>query len=206
MFYWLEITGTVVFAISGVMAAAEKRLDIFGALVIAFVTALGGGTIRDLLLNKYPIFWMDQSLYLWLILGSTIAVFFFVRNLQPVYHYFLIPDAVGLGLFTLIGIQKAELLGAVPSVCVIMGVITAAGGGIIRDLLLGTTPAIFHNREIYATACFLGAGVYFSLQKTDLSPEWISLLTIGAITLIRLASLYFGWRMPRLKKVTRDSG
>ncbi|MBN8705687.1 MAG: trimeric intracellular cation channel family protein [Bacteroidetes bacterium] len=200
---WLDYTGVIVFAIAGVFAAAERKMDAFGALVIAYVTCLGGGTIRDVLINKYPIFWMQELTYLWLILATSLITFFLIRDVKKILPYLMIPDAVGLGIYTLIGLQKAAAMGFPPEICVIMGVITAVGGGMIRDILCNQPPLIFHNQEIYATACLIGAGLYFLLLRFDWNNQVISIITVLTIFTIRMVSIRMNVKMPR---VTTDKG
>lgn len=200
---WFDYTGVVVFAIAGVFSAAERRMDAFGALVLAYVTCLGGGTIRDVLLNQYPIFWMKDLSYLWIILITSLITFFLIRDVKKILPYLFIPDAVGLGIYTLIGIQKSAALGLPPEICVIMGVITAVGGGMIRDVLSNQPPLIFHNQEIYATACLAGGGLFFLLHRVGWNDQVIHISTVAFIFMIRLVSIRMNLKMPR---VTADKG
>lgn len=194
----LDLIGVFFFAISGVLTAATRKMDLFGATVIAFVTCLGGGTIRDTLLNQYPIFWMENPNYLIIIISTSLLTFFTLKNIQNFTRFFLIPDALGLGVFTLIGLQKAISLGATPMVAILMAMITATGGGLIRDILCNRVPVIFRNQEIYATACLLGAGLYFILLEFSVPIEIIMPVTALSVAAIRIASFKFGLKMPKV--------
>lgn len=158
----LDFIGVFVFAISGVLAAINKKLDLFGVFVIAFVTALGGGTLRDVLIGKTPVGWMEDLNYVYIIfLGNGIALLF--RNyLNKLRISLFLFDTIGLGVFTLIGLQKGLDYGLHPVICIAIGTMTASFGGLIRDILCNEIPLLLNGGTIYATICILG-GILFLL-------------------------------------------
>lgn len=191
----IDILGTITFAISGVFAAMQKRLDIFGILVIAFITALGGGTIRDMMIGDLPVAWIRDIRYPLVITASTVAAIAFNRFLRNWQNTLLVFDALGLGLFTIIGLQKGIAFNLHPAICIALGTITGCFGGIIRDVVLRNIPLIFH-KEIYATACIVGGCAYFLLQLTSIDKGWIEVICISIIFLIRILSVWLQLRLP----------
>lgn len=157
--------GVAVFAASGAMAAGRKNLDVFGVVVISVVTALGGGTIRDLLLDRNPVFWIGDPLYLLVASLAGLLTVLYVRYHPMPYTLLLYADGLGLALFTISGTRIAESAGVAPGVCVLMGCITGVAGGVIRDVLTNEVPLLLHDREIYATASIAGATVYLLLVR-----------------------------------------
>ena len=203
---WLDFIGTMVFAISGVLTAAEKKLDLFGASVIGVVTAVGGGTTRDLLLGITPVTWLSSPIYMYVIIAGVIIAILFRRILATLRRTLFLFDTIGIAVFTVIGLEKALNLGVHPAAAVVMGMTTAVVGGVIRDTLNNDLPLIFH-REIYATACITGALVYLLLRWLGLEPALIQLITVVVIISIRLLSIYFNWSMPILSMPERkDEG
>ncbi len=202
--YVLDILGTFTFAVSGAIIAARKQFDIFGALVIAFVTAVGGGTLRDMILGRSslagyePIFWMQDITYFWAILAAVVVTLLFFRFMDRFRHVLLTFDAVGIGVFTIIGIGKAEALGIQPVFCVMMGVMTAVMGGMLRDVICQTSPIVL-RKEIYATACIAGGVVYYLLEGV-LVHDLRVLVTIGFIIVVRLFSVYRGLALPLMSR------
>lgn len=194
---WLDFIGTMVFAMSGVLTAAEKRLDLFGAMIIGVVTAVGGGTTRDLLLGITPVTWLSTPWYLFVILAGVFIAVIFRNTLASLRRTLFIFDTIGIGVFTVIGLEKALNLGVHPAVAVVMGMTTAVVGGVIRDTLTNDVPLIFH-REIYATACILGAMFYLLLVWLGVDSSLNQLLTVAVIISIRLLSIYFNWSIPIL--------
>ncbi len=164
LIYVLDMFGTAVFAASGVLLAGRLRMDPFGIVVLASVTAIGGGTIRDMALGATPVFWITDTAYLWVIFITCLIAMLAIRKPKQMPWYFLpVADAIGLAVFVAIGVEKALRFGASPMVAVIMGVMTGCGGGgVIRDILAREIPMILRT-EVYATACILG-GVSFILQ------------------------------------------
>ncbi|MCC5932244.1 MAG: trimeric intracellular cation channel family protein [Cyclobacteriaceae bacterium] len=196
----LDFTGVLVFAISGIRLAAKKKFDLFGAAVIGFATALGGGTLRDVLLDIHPIFWMRDLRYIYLILLAVPLTFIFRQYLVKFKTPFFLYDTIGLALYTMIGLQKALAAGYGPTVAIMMGMITAVAGGVTRDVLLNEVPLIF-RKEIYATACLAGASLYFLLEHYNVPQVWsISITTIVIIT-IRLLSIKYKLGLPVIKVI-----
>lgn len=192
----IEVLGTISFAMSGSFAAMQKRLDPFGVLIIAFVTSVGGGTVRDLLLNL-PVFWMHDLWMCSLIFVTSVFSMIFKsleKNFQVTLFLF---DSFGLGLFTIIGIQKGMNAELHPIICITLGTITGCFGGIIRDILLNRIPLIF-RKEIYATTCIIGGSVFILLSKyTSLSYGFIQIFTILLIVIIRTLAVKYHWRIPK---------
>ncbi len=192
----IEILGTISFAMSGSFAAMQKRLDPFGVLIIAFITSVGGGTIRDLLLDV-PVFWMhDLRMCILIMVTSVITMIFKLieKNFQVTLFIF---DSFGLGLFTIIGVSKGMNSDLHPLICLILGTITGVFGGILRDILLNRIPLIF-RKEIYATACIVGGVVYMGLYAfTDLTNTFIQIITIILIVAIRTLAVKYHWQIPK---------
>ncbi|WP_373073441.1 trimeric intracellular cation channel family protein [Zeaxanthinibacter enoshimensis] len=201
MFYLtIDILGTIAFAISGVLVAMDKRLDLFGVFIIAFVTAVGGGTLRDLLIGYTPVLWMRQPIYLVTIAGSVVFAIIFRSKLKYLTKSLFFFDAVGIGLYTLVGIEKGIAAGLIPIMCLALGTITACFGGVIRDILCNDIPVIFRRKEIYATACILGGGSYF-LWRFFLKEEYAYLAGILLVISIRLLAVRFNITLPSVYKV-----
>jgi len=189
MLYILDLIGTLVFAISGSMAASSKKLDLFGAAFIAFVTAVGGGTVRDLLLGTTPVGWMQDTMYIYVILSGVGIMFLFkewVRKLRKTLFLF---DTIGIGVFTILGLSKALMLEVPAPIAVMMGMFSAVLGGVIRDMLINEIPLIF-RKEIYAMACVAGGTAFVFLQDV-LSFEWNVVATISLIIAIRIVVIKF---------------
>lgn len=199
---FLDYIGTAVFAISGVLTASEKRLDLFGAMFIGIVTAIGGGTTRDLLLGIQPVTWLQTSSYVWVILVSLLIAVLFRRFLAQIRRTLFLFDTIGISVFTVIGVEKALSLNLSPVVAIIMGVTTAVVGGVMRDTLTNEVPLIFH-REIYATACIGGAIVYVVMRWVGIDPALNQFFTVVAIFSIRLLSIRYNWSMPILSMPKR---
>lgn len=204
LLYLLDIIGTFTFAVSGAIIAARKQFDIFGALVIAFVTAVGGGTLRDMILGRTSaagyeaIFWMQDIVYFWAIVSAVLITLFFFRFMDRFRHVLLTFDAVGIGVFTIIGIGKAEAFGIQPVFCVMMGVVTAVMGGLLRDVICQTSPIVL-RKEIYATACIAGGIVYYLLEGV-LVHDIRVVVTIGFIIIVRLVSVHRGLALPLMSR------
>lgn len=193
----IEILGTVAFTISGAFSAMQKRLDWFGVLSIAFVTAIGGGTIRDVLIGNTPVSWMrDMTLPTTILITGLITIWFkrYVKNFKITLFLF---DTLGLGLFTVIGIQKGLALGLNPAICVALGTITGCFGGVMRDMLLNHIPVLF-RKEVYATACIIGGTVY-CLSLMVLDPYVAQSIAIVLICTIRILAVKYNWQLPPVK-------
>ena len=191
----IDIIGIAAFSIAGTFAAMEKKLDYFGIFIIAFVTALGGGTLRDILIGEVPVKWMyDVSQGLTVVISTTGALLFtnLIKNFNKILLLF---DSLGLAFFTVVGIQKGVSLGLHPVICVALGTITACFGGVIRDIALNNIPLIFH-KEIYATACIFGGILYFLLRAAGLSSVPLEAICIPSIILLRLLAIRYKWQLP----------
>lgn len=197
VFTLIDILGTAAFSISGVFAAMEKKLDIFGILIIAFITAIGGGTIRDIMMGDFPVTWMRTSNYSIVIFVSAVVAMMFYRMIKDYGKILTLFDSIGLGFFTVLGIHKGIDFGFSIGLCIAIGTITACFGGLVRDIVLNQIPHIFH-KEIYATACIAGGLLYFLLRKTTLSDTALDAICISFIVLVRLIAVRNNWSLPRI--------
>jgi len=194
---FVDYAGTFAFAISGIRLASSKKFDWFGAYVIGFVTAIGGGTLRDLLLNVTP-FWMIQPSYLIITGMALITVISFGKHLIKLNNTFFIFDAIGLGLFVVVGIEKSIEVGFPFWVTIIMGMITGSVGGILRDILINEVPLIL-RKDIYALACVLGGFVYYICTKLHAPIELTQILSAGSVILMRLLAVKYHLSLPVVK-------
>ncbi|MTG97158.1 MULTISPECIES: trimeric intracellular cation channel family protein [Myroides] len=191
----LDLLGTLAFAISGALAGRERRLDLFGMTILAFATAIGGGTIRDMMIGFTPVMWLTNLSYFYVtLIGVAMAIVFYKKFNVLRYSLFLF-DTIGIAVFTLIGIEKGMRIGLHPVICVTLGTITACFGGVIRDILANKIPIIF-RKEIYATACILGGGMYYFLHYFQLQKDVIYIATAGTIMIIRALSVKYKWSLP----------
>ncbi len=195
--YILSLIGVAVFAISGVLAAGRKGFDFFGVIVIAQVTAIGGGTIRDILLDRHPVFWIGDTNYLYSATAAALATLLFVRYHRPPVKALLYADALGLALFTISGTRISDGFGVSPVVAVMMGCITGVAGGVLRDILSAEIPMLLRDREIYATAAILGAVLYLFLFKViGIEETPAALIGMATVAGIRGLSIWWKWRIP----------
>lgn len=198
MFYFIiDILGTIAFAVSGVMVAMEKKLDLFGVLIVAFVTAVGGGTLRDMLIGSTPVFWMRDYTYISIIIGTVIFAVIFGNKLYNFRKTLLVFDAIGIGLFTMVGVEKGLAYDLLPIMCIALGTVTACFGGVIRDILCAEIPAVF-SKEIYATTCILGGIIYFVLIRLPFEETYAFSFAILFIIAFRLLALRFGISLPNI--------
>jgi uncharacterized membrane protein YeiH len=188
----LQLLGVGVFAISGALVAGRKRLDLLGVVVIAAVTAIGGGTIRDLLLDR-PVFWIGDPIYLYIILGAAAITIIYTRRFRPPERLLLVADALGLALFTISGAQIAEASGLSGVAVVLMGTLTGAAGGVIRDVLTAEIPMILRRGQIYATAAIAGAAIYLILQRAGVDRDAAGLIGMSVVAGLRLVAIV--WRI-----------
>lgn len=196
--YASELAGTFFFAVSGVLATEDKDRNWFGVAFTGFVTAIGGGSLRDMLLGSYPLVWIGDINFLYAIIVGLIIAFIFFNGLARLKRTMLLFDMVGIALFTIVGVEKALSLGVRPEIAAIMGMFTAVMGGVIRDTLTNKTPIIF-NKEIYATACLAGAILYLVLHRFSV-PRNINIpISSALIILIRVLAIRFHIELPRLK-------
>ncbi|MDW5288232.1 trimeric intracellular cation channel family protein [Formosa sp. PL04] len=197
MFYILDILGTISFAISGVLVALSKRMDAFGILIIAFVTAVGGGTLRDVLIGHTPVSWMENMTYVYVIIASTVIAVILKRKIDYLRTSLFLFDTIGIGLYTLVGIEKGLNEGLHPIVCIALGTMTACFGGVMRDILCNEIPVIF-RKEIYATACIMGGLSFFLLRKLPIEGNFTFLISGLIIIVIRLLAVRFKISLPNL--------
>ena len=198
MLYVLQLVGEAVFAASGALAAGRRRMDVLGVLVIAIVTAIGGGTIRDLLLDRHPVFWIEDP---WHVVTSMVAAaitLLYARFRRPPNHSLAVADALGLALFTITGagIAQRELMN--PIIVVVMGTMTGVAGGVIRDVLSAEVPLIFRKGELYATAAIAGVIFYLLLEGIGVPRQAAALTGMAAIAALRLAAIFWGLHLPVL--------
>lgn len=198
-FQIIEILGTFAFAISGVLVALEKRMDPFGVLIIAFVTSVGGGTVRDVLIGQTPVTWMVNMVYVHVIFGATILAIIFRKRLDYLRMSLLLFDTIGIGLYTVVGVEKGLAIGLNPIICIALGTMTACFGGVIRDILCNEIPVIF-RKEVYATACILGGITYFLLDKLPIDSNIIFIISGSVVIAVRLIAVKFEISLPSLYK------
>jgi uncharacterized membrane protein YeiH len=191
----IDILGTFSFAAAGAFAAMEKKLDPFGVLIIAFVTAIGGGTIRDVLIGSFPVSWLSNSMAIWVILIAAVVTMLFGSYLKKLDKMLFLFDALGLGLFTVIGIEKGISYQLSPGICVALGTITGCFGGVLRDVLLNNVPLIFH-KEIYALASIMG-GILFFLVHDAMDDSLAYLISILVVFITRVFAVQFDWSLPK---------
>ncbi|MBP6260172.1 MAG: trimeric intracellular cation channel family protein [Paludibacter sp.] len=194
---FVDYAGTFAFAISGIRLASAKRFDWFGAYVVGLVTAIGGGTTRDILLDVTP-FWMQQPSYLIITGIALLCVIAFGRQLIRLNNTFFIFDAIGLGLFVVVGIERSIQAGFPFWVSIIMGMITGSVGGIMRDILINEVPLIF-RKDIYALACVLGGIVFYVCSEFGLPSEITQVLSATSVILMRIIAVRFHLGLPALK-------
>lgn len=194
----LDVLGIMAFAISGSLAAIEKKLDIFGVLTISFVTSIGGGTIRDIIIGDTPVAWLQNLNTFYIIIVSTFLAIIFRKRLNIFRTSIFLFDTIGIGLFTIIGIEKGLAYDLHPLICISLGTISACFGGVLRDILCNEIPVIF-RKEIYATACIFGGFVFFALRYFNVPNDIIFLLTAGSIIAARLLAVIKGWSFPKIE-------
>jgi uncharacterized membrane protein YeiH len=195
--YILEIIGTFAFAISGALAVRDKEHeDWFAATFTAFVSSIGGGTTRDLLLGSYPLVWINDITILYAILAGVLATFVFYKYLIGLRKTLFLFDTCGIALFTIVGTEKALNFGVRPEIAAIMGVFSAVMGGVIRDMMTNDIPIIY-QKEVYATACLAGACTYLILNSFGTERNTAFIISAGVIILIRVLAVRYHWRVPR---------
>jgi uncharacterized membrane protein YeiH len=194
MFYLLDIIGTMAFAMSGALTAMKKKMDPFGVFIIAFVTAVGGGTLRDVLIGRTPVGWMRDLNYVYVIILGFVITIIFRKSLDKLRKSLALFDTIGLGVFTLIGIQKGIEFNLHPLICVALGTLTACFGGVIRDILCTEIPVIF-RKEVYATICILGGIVFFTLREFNVENNILYLVTSLVIIVVRVLAKKYHWQI-----------
>ncbi|MFP5429664.1 MAG: trimeric intracellular cation channel family protein [Gammaproteobacteria bacterium] len=203
LFYFSDLFGVGVFAITGALMAGRKSMDLFGVLVIAIITALGGGTLRDLILDNHPVSWIRNDTYILVASLAALATVAWVRFTKPIHETgLLVADAFGLAVFTVIGTEVALQHGTPISTAVIMGVMTGVAGGVMRDVICNEIPLIF-QKEIYATACIAGSLVFIALRELALPGGGAAGLAMLVVLLVRLAAIRWHFSLPRFHLLDR---
>ncbi|TVZ47075.1 putative membrane protein YeiH [Olleya sp. Hel_I_94] len=199
MFYIIDILGTIAFAISGVLVALNKRMDAFGILIIAFVTAVGGGTLRDVLIGETPVSWMKDMTFIYVVIASTIFAVVFRSKIDYLRKSLFLFDTIGIGLYTVVGVEKGISAGLHPIICIFLGTMSACFGGVIRDILCNEIPVIF-RKEVYATACILGGATYFVVIKLPIASDFVFVIAGAVVITVRLIAVKFKISLPNLYK------
>lgn len=194
--YALDYAGVAVCAISGALAAGRRSLDLLGVVVIAIVTSIGGGTLRDLLLDRHPVFWIAHTGYLVVAIAAALFTLLYVRFFKPPERVLLVADAFGLALFTISGARIAADAGVDGVIVVMMGVITGVFGGVLRDVLCAEIPMILRKGHIYATAAIAGATGFVLLKNLDLDPSVSALTGMSIVVGLRLAAIVWNLELP----------
>jgi uncharacterized membrane protein YeiH len=192
----LDLVGIGVFAVSGALAAGRKRLDLLGVFVLASVTAIGGGTVRDLLLDRHPMFWLSDATYLGVIVVAVAITFAYVRWRRPPLASLLVADALGLALFSIAGAQIAESAGLPAVAVVVLGTVTGVGGGVIRDVLSAEVPFVLRRGNLYASAVIVGIAAYLTLESLGVARQTASLTGMALIAALRLAAIRWELKLP----------
>jgi uncharacterized membrane protein YeiH len=191
----IDLIGTIAFAISGALAAFSKRLDPFGVIIMAFVTAAGGGTLRDVLIGVRPVSWMLNMNLVYTILICVVVAFIFRKWLLKLRKTLFLFDTIGIGLYTVVGLEMGLQAGLHPFICITLGCVTACFGGVIRDILVNEIPVIF-RQNIYATACIAGGIIYFIMIKIGVLENFRFFIAGGTVILIRFLAVIFSWQLP----------
>jgi uncharacterized membrane protein YeiH len=192
----LDLVGIGVFAVSGALAAGRKRLDLLGVFVLASVTAIGGGTVRDLLLDRHPMFWLTDATYVGVIVAAVAVTFAYVRWKRPPLASLLVADALGLALFSVAGAQIAESAGLTAVAVVVLGTTTGVGGGVIRDVLSAEIPFVLRRGNLYASAVIVGIALYLTLESVGVARQTASLIGMAVIAALRLAAIRWELKLP----------
>ena len=195
LLYYLDLAGVAVFAASGVLAARDRELDLLGILMVAMITAIGGGTLRDLLLDRHPIFWISDPSYLVVIIAATLLTILYLRWRPPPGKSFLVADALGLALFALSGAKLTLAAGHSPLIVVLMGTMTGVTGGILRDVVTARVPLIM-QKEIYATAAIVGIIAYLALLSFGVASSLAFGVGIAIVAMLRILAIHWGLNLP----------
>ena len=194
---FFEALGVIAFALSGIIEAARKQFDLVGVVMIGAIAAFGGGTLRDVLLDRRPFFWVEQEAWVWalIVAGLALPFFFRARHIEFTEKAMMIPDAFGLGIFAAGGTHIALMTGQNPMIAVLMGVITAVVGGILRDVLVNEVPRAFHDHQPYAVIAFAGGWIVVLLSYLR-TPEYVDVLVAAiAMVAVRLVAVKLGWKL-----------
>ncbi|WP_442266599.1 trimeric intracellular cation channel family protein [Tenacibaculum sp. ZS6-P6] len=196
--YIIDILGTFAFALSGALVASKKEFDLFGVIILAFVTAVGGGMLRDILINAHPINWIGDLNYIKTIAIAVVCTFLFKSKIEPLRKTFFLFDTIGISVFTLLGLQKGLSYNLPSVIAIIMGMVSAVFGGVIRDVLTREVPLIF-KKEIYASACLAGGLVYLVLKNFEVNENFSFIFSASVIILIRTLSVIYKLELPKIK-------
>ncbi len=198
--YYFNLFAVAMFAMSGALAASDKNMykDLFGLTFTGFATAIGGGTVRDIILDAHPIAWVADNNYLIAISIGIVLTIILRKQLARIPKMLLVFDTIGIAIFTIIGMEKALVLHVAPLAAMVMGLFTAVMGGVIRDTLINEIPQIF-RKEIYATACIAGGAVYLVLRYTNLPDLYNAIISIITIIVVRLMAVKFRWSLPKVE-------
>ena len=208
LLYVFDLVGVAVFAVSGALAAGRKRLDVLGVVVLALVTAIGGGTIRDVLLDRHPIFWLADPVYLTVITLSALLTVALARWRRPPAATLLVADALGLALFSISGAQIAERTGLPALSGILLGTVTGAAGGVVRDVLSAEIPLVLRRGNLYASAAIAGTAAYFALVTLGLPRSGAAGIGMAVVAAVRLASIWWDLQLPefRLERTGEHQG
>jgi len=196
LLYVLDLIGVAVFAVSGALAAGRRSLDLLGVIVLAAVTAVGGGTIRDVLLSRHPIFWLADATYLTVIVAAALVTVAYTRWRPPPSAALQVADALGLALFSIVGAQVAESMALPVASSILLGAVTGTAGGAVRDVLTTEIPLILRRGNLYASAAIAGTATYFALQAAGVTRGPASLMGMGVCAGLRFASIWWGLQLP----------
>jgi uncharacterized membrane protein YeiH len=195
IYLFISITGSIAFAISGALTAMSKKFDPFGVFIIAFATAVGGGTIRDILVSAHSVFWLTQPQFIYYILIGTVVTIIFREKLSYLRRTLLLFDTLGLALYTIIGVEVGLRNNLSGVSCVALGTITGAFGGVLRDILVNDEPVIF-KKEVYATISILGGTLYYLLHLSGLNNLYLQIIPVAIIIVLRLLVVYYHFSLP----------
>ena len=196
--YVLDILGTFAFAVSGALVASDKKFDLFGVIIIAVVTAVGGGMLRDVLINAHPINWIGDLNYLYIIFSAVLFTFLFKSKIAHLSKTMFLFDTIGISVFTLLGLQKGLAYNLHPIIALIMGMISAVFGGVLRDVLTNKVPLIF-EKEVYASACLAGGIMYLILNYFNVDENINFIVSASVVVIIRAIAVKFHLELPKIK-------
>lgn len=201
--YALDLIGTLVFAISGILIGIEKKMDLIGGSILGLVTAVGGGTLRDVLIGQTPVAWMRDLNYLYIVWGALPLCYFFSHYISKFKRSMFIFDTIGIGLYTILGLQKTLSIGLSPVVAVLMGTVSAVFGGVIRDVLSNEIPVVF-RREIYASACLAGGCIFILLEYFHKDNICNVLISMAVVMLIRFLAVRYEWSLQFIPRSSQN--
>ena len=195
IFFFFDLIGTAIFSISGALTAIKKEMDLFGVISLGLLTAVGGGTIRDILLVSTPVFWINNINYIIISILFSVLTFIFYKGFSNVSMILIMTDAFGLSVFSVLGTDIALKIGINPFICILMGILTGTAGGVLRDIMANEVPLIMRE-ELYATIAFSGGLSYLFLQYTSINKEIIIILSILFTWILRIIAIKYKMRLP----------